>query len=479
MQEMKSQCEAKRLAHEEALKIHKEMGKLKSGKVDRFPSQNLQAASDDYDQEVNSLLFRMRSLKQGQYRSLLTQAARHHAAQLSFFKKAYLCLESIEPYVKSVAKDHHIDYEFSGLEDDSGDEDDGDYGVGNDGDVTDSGSSDDSELSFSNTQDHPRHYTRKPMEDVEQLSPNYNTIESRKDFRPSSMSAPLFSDRRFDPNFKPIQMRSSSSKKHATYALPTPPGAKSPVSVKLNPGVSQKRHPGLSSLNSYYSSPLDKNKYEKPVTNDVLSGPLPSDTKAVLRDSNQNIQSRPLPPPLLNGFSPPQVEPIFSSNPKKVKIYAFSGPLTGKQWQHKPTVTASGPIYSAGHPILSGPLLPTPRDRPLPNAKLPSHTSNSFLSSPKISELHELPRPPPHLPFKRPSPHFDYSEPLRPKLTELSTGNKVEDSSPVSTLPLPPPLNRSYSIPTRGPLTEPMAREIPAPLTPIPESRMQPATPTA
>lgn len=470
VEEMKSQCEGKRLAYEEALRKHKEKGKLKSETLDSFPSQNLQDASDDYDQEVNSLLFRVRSLKQGQCRSLLTQAARHHAAQLSFFKKAYLSLEAVEPYVKSVAKNHHIDYEFSGLEDDSGDDDDDEYSEDNGDDASDAGSSDDSELSFDDRQDHPR----KPIEDVEQLSPGYNNFSFRKEVKAASKSAPLFSDRRSDANYKPIEMRPSSSQKHELYALPTPLEAKSLVSAKLETGNSQKGYASLSSLNSYHSSPLGKNRYEKLVTNDLLSGPLLSDTKSVPRGNHQNIPFRPLPPPSLNGFSQPQVDPSISSDTKSVKRYAFSGPLTGKQWQHKPPVTSSGPIGSAVHTLHSGSLLRTPREQPLSTSKLPSHTSSAFLSTPKINELHELPRPPPHLAWKKNVPHFDYSEPLRPKGTELSTE--------VSTLSIPPFLSRSYrsySTPKRGQVREPMVADIPSSLTPILLSRIQPAATTS
>ncbi|KAH9616423.1 hypothetical protein KSS87_011985 [Heliosperma pusillum] len=41
----------------------------------------LQAAKDEFDEEATLFVFRLKSLKQGQSRTLLTQAARHHAAQ--------------------------------------------------------------------------------------------------------------------------------------------------------------------------------------------------------------------------------------------------------------------------------------------------------------------------------------------------------------------------------------------------------------
>jgi hypothetical protein len=39
--------------------------------------------------------------------------------QLSFFRRGTKYLEALEPYVKAVAEKQHIDYHFSGLDDDS------------------------------------------------------------------------------------------------------------------------------------------------------------------------------------------------------------------------------------------------------------------------------------------------------------------------------------------------------------------------
>lgn len=60
----------------------REKGKSKSGKVDNLSLQQIQRAHDEYEEEATLCVFRLKSLKQGQSRSLLTQAARHHAAQV-------------------------------------------------------------------------------------------------------------------------------------------------------------------------------------------------------------------------------------------------------------------------------------------------------------------------------------------------------------------------------------------------------------
>jgi len=61
---------------------YRERGRSKGGKGETFTLQQLQAARDEYDEEATLFVFRLKSLKQGQSRSLLTQAARHHASQV-------------------------------------------------------------------------------------------------------------------------------------------------------------------------------------------------------------------------------------------------------------------------------------------------------------------------------------------------------------------------------------------------------------
>lgn len=84
------------------LNAQKEKGRSKNTKGDNGASEQLKQAQEDYQEEATLFLFRLKSLKQGQFRSLFTQAARHHAAQvhiwslinslLSFFMAT--CLET-------------------------------------------------------------------------------------------------------------------------------------------------------------------------------------------------------------------------------------------------------------------------------------------------------------------------------------------------------------------------------------------------
>lgn len=72
-----------------------------------------------------------------------TNAFHYTLKQTCFFKKAAKSLETVEPHVKSVTEQQHIDYHFSGLEEEDGDE-------GDDEEDDDNGydENDDGELSF-------------------------------------------------------------------------------------------------------------------------------------------------------------------------------------------------------------------------------------------------------------------------------------------------------------------------------------------
>lgn len=71
-----------RSVYEYMMDQHREKGRSKSGKGEGFSLEQLQQAHNEYEEEATLCLFRLKSLKQGQSRSLLTQAARHHTAQV-------------------------------------------------------------------------------------------------------------------------------------------------------------------------------------------------------------------------------------------------------------------------------------------------------------------------------------------------------------------------------------------------------------
>ncbi|KAL2547239.1 Uncharacterized protein Fot_16472 [Forsythia ovata] len=507
VEEMKRRCDHKREIYED-LMTYREKGKWKGSRRE-FSSHQFQVAQDEYEEEANAFVFRMKSLKQGQSRSLITQAARHHAAQLSFFKKALKSLEAIEPHVKMVAEQQHIDYQFSGLEDDQGDIDDD----GNDEDddsEDDSESHDDGELSFDrglNSVILEVSTSKNSMEldNVDSSSPpsikfgaskenlerttGQNSFALRKEAMMISQSAPLFREKKLDPAGRLSQMLPSPSRRFTSYVLPTPVEAKSLGSGKADAEVSQHKQV---SHNMWHSSPLDQNKYEKQVANEKSSGPIILDAQQVLKESNNNTKSIRLPPSLTDGISSKQFDPNVAFDTRKVKRQAFSGPITGKPWPKNPNLSVSGHLISSEYPLpFSGSILRTPLPQPMSMPKLSSHVSPTFLSSPIISELHELPRPPAHLASKRLSNHIAHSGPLVSKGRELPAANITAMSAATSTLPMPPQtISRSYSIPSGG--RKESALHIPLeasqnlkmtegistpPLTPISLPDIQPAAP--
>ncbi|XP_057508799.1 uncharacterized protein At2g33490-like isoform X2 [Actinidia eriantha] len=510
--EMKQQCDEKRSLYEYMIKRQREKGRSRNSKGETFSSQQVQAAHNDYDEEATLFVFRLKSLKEGQSRSLLTQAARHHAAQLCFFRNGLKTLEAIEPHVKLVTEQKHIDYKFSGLEDgddDSGDseeeeDDDSDYNVQDDGELSfDYGQNDGGQNVVSTST-----MELDSVESVDITFPQVATVDAAKrklvkipggdsfsfirDLKASSQSEPLSAEKKFDPAERFRHLQPLSSRKFHSYVLPTPGETKSPVSTGPDTQAARTRYASL-------SDPVEQIKYAKTLANQKFSGPIVPSQQSVLGESNNNTKSTSVLPPPSAEELPSQHQDQHATYAKKIKQHAFSGPLTGKSWSNRPISSVSGPIPSTGPSILfAGPLLKTGMPRPSSSPKLSPNTSPTFTSSPKISELHELPRPPANLPSSklgvRPLNQIGYSGPLLPKRREDPAANKLA-SSAASPLPTPPlTLPRSFSIPSRGqrvtrspvsmPLGEPqtsnMVKGIASPpLTPIFLPSTQPASTAA
>ncbi|XP_042969340.1 uncharacterized protein At2g33490 isoform X4 [Carya illinoinensis] len=459
VEEMKIQCDEKRDVYEYMMAQQREKGRSKSGKGENFTVQQLHAAHEEYTEEANLCVFRLKSLKQGQSRSLLTQAARHHAAQLNFFRRGLKSLEAVEPHVRWVTEQQHIDYQFSGLEDD-------DVEDGEDGEDDGENSYSAGELSF----DYRRNrqgldgVSRSSIELITQVdeagltfpqaltkeNAEMNLDKSQDDLRISSReprvgshSAPI-STEKFDPVEKVINMQPSSTRRPNTYVLPTPVDAKASSSSRTSTSVPQLMPSGRTH-NLWHSSPLEDKKHEKD------SG----DGVSVLKESNINNTPIVLPPPLAQGISLSQLETVNASDSSKIKRQAFSGPLIGKPGSTKPVLSSSGPIASAELPqVVSGMLSRLPIPQPL-SPKVSPSASPPLVSSPKISELHELPRPPGNLASKPAKSHglLGHSAPLSFRNQEPFGINKIPLEASIAASPLPvPPLivPRSFSIPSSG-----------------------------
>jgi len=109
MQEMKQQCDMRRYKHSsihffslafmvdtflpiffsfireayEAMRAsYREKGRSRHSKIETYSAEQLQTSLAEYQEDAALFIFRLKSLRQGQFHSLLTQASRHHAAQV-------------------------------------------------------------------------------------------------------------------------------------------------------------------------------------------------------------------------------------------------------------------------------------------------------------------------------------------------------------------------------------------------------------
>ncbi|KAJ4778896.1 hydroxyproline-rich glycoprotein family protein [Rhynchospora pubera] len=388
VEEMKRQCDDKRDLYKfmqatQSSTNNKGGKSSKQGKgADSFSYEQVKQAQDDYNEEATLFVFRLKSLKQGQFRSLLTQATRHHAAQLNFFRKGVRSLETVEPQVRAVAESQHIDYHFTELDDDLDDDDD-------DGDMYPDGrddiSNDGSELSFDYGQgkrasNATAQFPRKSLDE----HADSNQSDSLTFFgaaKPFSQSEPLLANKSPDRSdrIKAMLQNSPSVKRNPnTYVLPTPTGE------------NNQPRPSLSKPSRAYQS-----------------------------------------------------QPLW-----------FSSPL-----QPNPNATIKNPKENEH-------LLPTPQKLPLKESNIVNprnknrNYSDSETKKAKISELHELPRPPPArspassplVPHSAPlvsKPNQEREKEKRVTITSISASKNVP-----SPLPAPPGpgavMARSYSIPSSG-----------------------------
>ncbi|PON95436.1 Arfaptin domain/BAR domain containing protein [Trema orientale] len=482
VEEMKRQCDEKRSVYQYMVAQQKEKGKPKSGKSESFSSQHLRAAHDAYDEEATLCVFRLKSLKQGQSRSLLTQAARHHAAQLNFFRKGLKSLEAIEPHVRLVTEQQHIEYQFSGLEDYDGEDGEEDGGNGNDANEyrelsfdyrpnkqgLDAGPTSRNSMegqgkstleSFKTLFDIPSRSLQmdedgnsspqaSKVEIAEMnLDKNQGDLKVSREPRVSSHSAPIFAEKKFDPAEKARQLLPLSTRKSNTYVLPTPTDAKGVVSSR-NSSSALHTKPSGHTHNLWHSSPLEEKRPEKDIGDSTMAGLNTSKAPLVLKENSSRTSTQ-LPPPLAEGLALPQLDTVNTSDAKKIKRQAFSGPLTSKPSSTKPVSSASGPIASTEFlQLASGMISRSQMPQTSSSPKVSPSASPPLASSPRISELHELPRPPGSLAVKasRSPGLIGHSAPLVLRNQELNATNRINIASPLPTPPLFVP--RSFSIPS-------------------------------
>ncbi|RLM73969.1 uncharacterized protein C2845_PM15G06560 [Panicum miliaceum] len=446
VEEMKDQCDQKRVEYEGMRAVYKDKGRSRHSKSESFSTEQLQASFLEYQEEAALFIFRLKSLKQGQFLSILTQAARHHAAQISFFRRGLKHLEALEPYVKAVAEKQHIDYHFSGLDDDSDIDDyssyqdnhsDGselsfDYGI-NDRDKDFPSSTSPMDLDQAQPTSSPRPMKELEQENAEEIKATFVVPHVKPDTDIITQSAPIFAENVPDSSMRFRKMNLSKRIVHS-YKLPTPADEKNPASVVTN--------------TSPHSDPPASKSY---VTGNLWhSSPLVKDFKP------SSIYSGPVKMPSNNeGISAPLVYSYSTSDFKKMKRETretFSGPIPSKTGSSNPLFSATDRRQSMNYPSR---VLSTKSHGPGWQSSLPPKVTPRVTSlpttPPKISELHELPRPPGNVGSIHPG-LVGYSGPLVSRRQMPNAPTRVSlPSHKASPLPRPPAaMTRSYSIPSNS-----------------------------
>ncbi|KAK9050010.1 hypothetical protein SSX86_031021 [Deinandra increscens subsp. villosa] len=426
VEEMKLQCNEKREVYDHMMAQHREKGKLKNGRVESSIAQKLQEAQDEYDEVARLCVFRVKSLKEGQWRSLLTQAARHHAVQkfdyvslsnpskqLNFFRKGLKAVEAVEPFIRNIAEKHRIDCQLSGLYDRGSQEGEplSSYESTNDGELSfdykqkKQGLDDDGTSPYPMEVDVPN-FQASVSEDSE-INENKHKGEQLfgRQTRVSSYSAPLCPDK---PSNAFGKLRETQpTQKSFSYVLPPPiVDTRNPIS---KPPTYVSRSTSFQNLQHDSTSPAA----------------LTSKVQSTIKYDNIIKPSIQLPAPHTRRFSFSQQDNNYRTDSSQVdKRQAYSGPLPpSKQFSFKIASNSSGPI--------------TATELPNPSSWVPV--------IPKTTELHQLPRPPSNNPaFSKPAAISGglgrHSAPLLFKSQEISPPNKraMLTSTCASPLPLPP-----------------------------------------
>ncbi|ONM22812.1 hydroxyproline-rich glycoprotein family protein [Zea mays] len=424
--------------YEFMVNTQKEKGRSKNAKGDNGASEQLKQAQEDYQEEATLFLFRLKSLKQGQFRSLFTQAARHHAAQLNLFRKGVKSLEAVEPHVRLAAEQQHIDHQFSALEEEDylvEDENDDDYNGSHDGELSfDYGENKEVEESGNASRNHTEGFFNRSKEE-------YSSVPHERQ-RIVSQSAPLFPEKKLNTEERIKDLRRSATRKLNTYVLPTP----NDVGATSQRASGNPTSEPLESKGAFHSSPLHSSADIRDLGDSNLPSPTRlSNVQSVLKDSNTNkTETRKVLP--VGDLALPSYHDLKTSDNKKVKRGSFSGPIASRpRSTENIDVISAAPRHSSAHQPVH--MRVSPGNSPPP------------ISSPKIKELHELPRPPVNTSKNIAFPSLvAHSAPLAPNPASLTP--KVQDhfrtkqtlQRTASPLPTPPPgsIARSFSIPSRG-----------------------------
>ncbi|KAG9130296.1 hypothetical protein Leryth_004211 [Lithospermum erythrorhizon] len=416
VEEMKLQCDEKstpirKVIIEVPSSEHRDKGRSRGGKGDSVSSQQLQVAQFANKDDAPGCVFSRLESPAGQCRACSPSCSNNHShsfllvKQLNFFRRALESLEAVEPQINSFAVKQHIDYKFSGHgEVEIEDEEASSYESYEGGELSfdyrlNRHESDSVGLSRISVEADTPKFCASAMEDAATSIPRFQGEHVfNRHAKASSHSAPIYAE-----NFESTERNKetqSSVKKFHTHVLPTPAD---------RAGLSKPRGQHCWRHQQYLAF-------------------IPSISREKL-DRN--------------------LIPIFDPENQRLALR----PLSSRTPSSKPSVSSSMPTGSIEPvQINSGPLSRIRIVQPPSSINVPRSASPPPTSSPRISELHELPRPPGSVASKTMNiGNIGHSAPLISRKQEVSPTNRSPPLAPNTGTALPPPplsVSRSFSIPT-------------------------------
>lgn len=262
-------------------------------------------------------------------------------------------------------------------------------------------------------------------------------------FRAGSHSAPLYAEK-FDSAEINREMKTSVQKLNR-HVLPTPDDAKSSITSSIP--LSSTTVLGGSSKNIWHSSPLDIEKQNRYADEHLSARNFSKSQVSSAEENSGNKHFLPLPRPLTEAPTYSQSDTQSGFDTQKIRrLASFSGPLVSNPSSTKPLVPTSGPISFNEVDRASGVQRPS-------SVNVSHVAPPPLVSSPKVSELHSLPRPPDYLGSKvMPTAGvLRHSAPLVNRIRQASPTDRNYIVSSKKGTPLPLPhltVSRSFSIPS-------------------------------
>eukprot|EP00250_Pteridium_aquilinum_P020227 c24756_g1_i1 orf=527-2284(+) len=420
------------------METKKQKGKTKRG------TGNLQSgmAKESIKEQANVLNLHMQSLRQGQARSLVTQAVKYHSAQMRLFSKGLASINAVEPKMRQLALDKIIDRTLS------------------EGDISDSGHLNSMEIDVEQ-----KELKNDCEADSMASSPRYSS-ESSKEFLPSkatvsSKSAPISPliphKREWTENIQEFSLE-SGHERVSMYVLPCPSNGDGRwIGNKRGAKMSQKYFDSHPQPTYYSGNVLEayKSNHKSEASDDAVNRSLlcrQFKDEFVQMQQHERCKGKGAPNKKLNLFAEGTSDNKLN-NPsiEKGRRYTQSGPLSGSPLPNNSRWTNARKTGSTA--IHEEHFSPLYKSGPVSRSPMFSYTAGNLSpppsSIPQISELHKLPLPPPGLitPPKSwshtPSP-IAYSAPLGKIVQTVPS-----ESGRASPLPSPPSssMTRSLSIP--------------------------------